>query len=519
MLKVRVGKMLKALNADLYEREVAIQLALLTTLAGESVFLLGKPGVAKSLIARRLKDLFKEGEAFEYLMNRFSTPDEIFGPIAISKLKDEDKYERKTEKYLPTANVVFLDEIWKAGPSIQNALLTVINEKIYRNGTEDIKIPLKVLIAASNELPAKNEGLGALWDRFIVRYTVNAISNDANFENYLTKSNSKSFKIAENIKITNKEYLQWKKDIEKVTVSKVALNIVNAIRYYIKTYNSTNETKIYVSDRRWKKIIHLLKTSAFFNEREAINVMDCTLIVHAIWDNEMQINTVNDFVVDAIKLHSYDAVFDYKNIEEEFKIFKKDVDKAVKIKVTETYLKPIEVEGYNEKFYELELPVNTNGYSSYKYILTSDFNALSTKSYMNISIHDSTRSYSNSKNFEAKTSESNALLIRANHSKVKGSKINFVSEEKTRIVDGQQMPNNSNLIKLNKKAKVLLGAVETQYNSIAAERNTLDNSLGKHLFIPSKFNSLATQQLYNILNSFIILKASIQKIKDSYESL
>lgn len=303
-LKKQITQLLQAMNRGVFEKEHVIALSLLTAVAGESIFLLGPPGVAKSLVARRLKLAFKEGSAFEYLMSRFSTPDEIFGPVSISKLKDEDRYERIVEGYLPSATVVFLDEIWKAGPSIQNSLLTVINEKIYRNGQFTLKLPLKGLIAASNELPAKGEGLEALWDRFLVRCFVGSIEQEYAFDQMIASVIPEDAKIPPELQITDEQYQGWRQEIDRIKIHYTVFELIHSVKRQIEKYNATGEkdlTPIYVSDRRWKKIVSLLRTSAFLNGTDTIRFSDCTLLLYCLWDEVEQIPIIEKIVYTAIQ--------------------------------------------------------------------------------------------------------------------------------------------------------------------------------------------------------------------------
>ena len=289
----RIRLLLKLLNKGLYEKEHVVSLSLLSAVAGESIFLLGPPGVAKSMIARRLKLAFSGGTSFEYLMSRFSTPDEIFGPVSISKLKNSDAYERLTEGYLPSASVVFLDEIWKAGPGIQNALLTVLNEKIFRNGNISQKLPLKGIIAASNELPALGEGLEALWDRFMIRYLVDGISNPDSFNQMIASIQNEEPQIDPELSITDEQLAQWHYSRDRVEVSSGIFSLIHKIRSLIADYNSKSikenlYDKLYISDRRWKKMLNIVRTSAFLNASSSVRYTDMTLFIHCMWNEPDQ---------------------------------------------------------------------------------------------------------------------------------------------------------------------------------------------------------------------------------------
>jgi MoxR-like ATPase len=332
-VKSKVRALLKDMGRGIYEKDAAIALSLLSSVAGESVFLLGPPGVAKSLIARRLKYAYKDSRAFEYLMSRFSTPDEIFGPVSIAKLKDEDKYERVTAHYLPGAEVVFLDEIWKAGPSIQNALLTVLNERVYRNGEQEVPLPMKALVAASNELPAKGQGLEALWDRFLVRIPVEGIADMGHFRDMVCAgAGADTDTVRENRKITGEEYRRWQKKIDRVAVPDEVFNLMALIKTkYIRAYNEREERvggPLYISDRRWKKIVRLLRASAFLNGRRAVDLTDCFLMRHCLWHGKEDIEEAARFVEDAARQYGCAADTDAQGFREELAEFRREITEA-----------------------------------------------------------------------------------------------------------------------------------------------------------------------------------------------
>ena len=324
--------LLREMNRGIYEKETEISLSLLAALAGESIILLGPPGVAKSMVARQLKNAFRDAHSFEYLMSRFSTPDEIFGPVSIQKLKTSDTYERAVDGYLPTADVVFLDEIWKAGPAIQNTLLTVINEKIFRNGNREMHLPLKLLVAASNELPAKGEGLEALWDRFVIRIESRPIKMEKNFRAMLlevkssleVKSEERRVKkqsstaegkvnstdlfedtisdeqIGADVSISPAEYAEWSQAIDKIGVKEEVLDAISRIRKALRAVNvdeAAERRNIYVSDRRWKNIVRLLRTSAFMQDREEVDICDLLPIYHCLWQEPEERDAIRSIVI------------------------------------------------------------------------------------------------------------------------------------------------------------------------------------------------------------------------------
>jgi MoxR-like ATPase len=314
LLKDRIVKLITLLNEGIYERNEMIAVSLLAALAEQNIFLLGPPGTAKSLISRRLACAFETKKYFECLMHRFSTPEEVFGPISIKELK-EDRYTRKVEGFLPKAEFAFLDEIWKSSPAVLNALLTIINEKIFHNGTKRENVPLKALISASNETPADNEGLSALYDRFLVRLHVSPMQDPACFEMLLQAP-----AVAEHINnippkqaITTKEWKSWQTQIDKVQLSGQTLDVIQNIKRVLA--QASGQNAIYVSDRRWQRAAKLLKAAAFFCDRQETSLVDTLLLRHCLWSSNDNREVVIKIVEDAVENCKVIGCYDLKTLQ------------------------------------------------------------------------------------------------------------------------------------------------------------------------------------------------------------
>ncbi|MHA1131020.1 MAG: AAA family ATPase [Candidatus Helarchaeota archaeon] len=287
-MKDKLKEILIDFDKKIVEREDENRMILLGLLAKEHILILGPPGTAKSLQARTVCNLIEGGNYFDYLLTRFTTPDEIFGPISVQKL-EEDIYTRKTESFLPQAHVAFLDEIFKASSAILNTLLTTINERKFHNGNQVEDVPLISLIGASNEKPAEDEeeSLEALYDRFSIRLVVDNVQNEDNFRKIIVE-NCGDLPI--NSTITLDEINQINTAATLVSVPDHILDILLLIK------NRLKEENIIISDRRWRKIVWILRMSAATNERQELDESDILLLKFLLLDDEKQLQLITSIL-------------------------------------------------------------------------------------------------------------------------------------------------------------------------------------------------------------------------------
>lgn len=297
-LQAKFNQMRIDLNAGLIERSDEIDLSLIAMITGQHLLLVGPPGTAKSMLLDSLLR-WMHGNKFSILLNRFSTPEEVFGPISLRGLK-EDRFVRVTTGKLPEAHLAFVDEIFKASSAILNTLLKILNERIYDVGDgTHIKTPLRLAVAASNEWPSTENGkeLAAVFDRFLFRKVVLPIRSRTGLERLLWGADHTPDITTS---ITLEEIDQAMKQAQLVEFGSEAKDSMQKIIHELA------KEGVQPGDRRKFLSVRACRAAAWLDGASQVTNDHLEVLCHTLWDDPMeQPKKVTDTV---LKIASPDAV-------------------------------------------------------------------------------------------------------------------------------------------------------------------------------------------------------------------
>ncbi|PID14824.1 MULTISPECIES: AAA family ATPase [unclassified Sporosarcina] len=282
-----------ALNAKFFEREKEVEGILVALLSRQHMLMIGPAGTAKSALSVELATIIQGTEYFQWLLTRFSTPEEVFGPLSLKDL-EQGVYKRNTATKMPEANLVFLDEIFKANSAILNSLLTLINERLFYNNGTPVKVPLISVIGASNEYPDEEEGLEALFDRFLLRFELDYIADETNFVSMMKGTDQNQVMPS----MTMEELVQLQFFTDMVTIPDEIYETFSKIR------NELRDEGIRPSDRRFKQSLSVLQAKALINQRQIVKVDDIVILENALWETVDQKDNVSLIV----RSHAQDVV-------------------------------------------------------------------------------------------------------------------------------------------------------------------------------------------------------------------
>jgi MoxR-like ATPase len=304
---LRIGHKLRevgrALDARYLDKGNLVRLLLVTLIAGEHMLIVGPPGTAKSALVRHLSRLI-DARYFEYLLTRFSEPNEIFGPIDIKAFR-EGVYLRRIEAMLPDADIVFLDEIFKSNSAILNALLSILNERRFFTGSASIKVPLSSLFGATNEVP-NDDALGAVFDRFLVRASSDNLDS-FHFHGLVERGLRAEIEALGGVGEPPPRPM-----VSLVEIRALQGRLATLLQFpeeFLARYKSLcfqiRSEGVTLSDRRVVKLLKLCAASALLDGRATVDDGDLFVLRH-VWNSVDQIAICDDIVAPVLERHRQD---------------------------------------------------------------------------------------------------------------------------------------------------------------------------------------------------------------------
>ncbi len=287
MIHKKLLKLENELNGGFLEREEIVRGLLVTAVSKGNLLILGAPGAAKTAIAETLSKQLG-GKFFSRLLTKVSAPEELFGPLSLKALEN-DQYKRVTAGKLPEADVAVIDEVFKCNSAVLNTLLPIMNERVYFDDSSTPKpIPLQVLVGLSNEFPdgGVNGELAALWDRFDLKYTVDYVKDERNFATMLKLSNNKP-----STTISLQELQGAQQQAAQVNISDDTINAL------VRLWKELKSQGFMISDRRFRNCLRFLKAHAWLEGRVQVVEDDIVILSNMLWTEPEQIKQTKKIVM------------------------------------------------------------------------------------------------------------------------------------------------------------------------------------------------------------------------------
>lgn len=276
------------LNAKSLERDEMSRMITLAFLSSKHVFLIGKPGVGKTFVASKLKYLLKDGKVFEYLLAHDTEPEEIYGHNFVDK---DGKVHHAVERSIVNANIIFLDEMFKAKSGLLNGMLGALSQSrnFFLRDIGEIKLDLICAFVTSNEFPT-DEVLDPFDDRLHFRYEVVRLKENESFRKMVTKDYDTTNEFS--VGFSYDEIVALSKEYQKINFDDDVLN------FFVELKNNIVRNELNISDRKLDDAVDVFRASAYLNGRSEINYSDMFILMHMGWRDFVERRKLKQIIFD-----------------------------------------------------------------------------------------------------------------------------------------------------------------------------------------------------------------------------